>query len=203
MSLSYLALLRHRVGSRRARLCLRTLLATTSPPHTLCGGGMWHRKNNTLLQERVTMTTWQRCDYTPCVTPDTDHLKRKASWKENRKNHDSAGAKEPEQRQQRLGHTTGLTDCFRRDLVVRNSLNGNLLLNKENRENLESAGELPETDSRMYQTLKRMCHNTKTPQYCVTHYGIITDYLLWIFQINRNCGKAGKNRPYHWIERKQ
>ena len=45
--------------------------------------------------------------------------------------------------------------------MVRNSLNGNLLLNKENRENLESAGELPETDSRMYQTLKRMCHNTR------------------------------------------
>ena len=38
-------------------------------------------------------------------------------------------------------------------------LNGNLLLNKENRENLESAGELPEpeTDSRM-----------KTLKYCVT-----------------------------------
>jgi len=97
-----------------------------------------------------------------CYTRHWPLKKRKASWKENRKNHDSAGAKEPEQRQQRLGHTTGLTDCFRRDLVVRNSLNGNLLLNKENRENLESAGELPETDSRMYQTLKRMCHNTKT-----------------------------------------
>ena len=61
-----------------------------------------------------------------------------------------------------------MTDCFRRDLVVRNSLNGNLLLNKENRENLESAGELPETDSRMYQTLKRMCHNEPPPDNTVT-----------------------------------
>ena len=36
-------------------------------------------------------------------------------------------------------------------------LNGNLLLNKENWENLMSAGKLPETDSRM-----------KTLKYCVT-----------------------------------
>ena len=69
----------------------------------LCGGDMWHQKtvnkynnvlqtvtittvwtltlwNNTLLKECVTMnhlTTWQRCDYTPCVIPDTDHLKEK------------------------------------------------------------------------------------------------------------------------------
>ena len=109
-----------------------------------------------------------RCDYTPCVTPDTDHLKRKASWKENRKNHDSAGAKITRTAATKISETPDHLWLHPMCIPDTDHLNGNLLLNKENRENLESAGELPETDSRMYQTLKRMCHNEPPPDNTVT-----------------------------------
>ena len=186
----------------------------------LCGGDMWHQKNNTLLKERVTMTTWQRCDYTPCVTPDTDHLKRKASWKENRKNHDSAGAKKKaitRTAATKISETPDHLWLHPMCIPDTDHLNGNLLLNKENWENLMSAGKLPETDSRM-----------KTLKYCVTHLTTLwlhpmcytrnwrrhwntVSHTTGLLQITY-CGnfkaigiveKLEKNRPYHWIERKQ
>ena len=135
----------HIVGSRQSE---SEVVSPHTPRHHvttthLCGGDMWHQKTvnkyNNVLQIVTITTVWT-------LTLLKQHCVK------------------------RVCHSEPPDHLWLHPMCIPDTdhLNGNLLLNKENRENLESAGELPETDSRMYQTLKRMCHNTKTPILCHT-----------------------------------